>query len=480
MKTCRLLLFDLDGTLLRSDKTISPRTLKALRACREKGILLGVSTSRGEQNARSFVEELQPDIMIASGGALVRRDGEYLYLAEFSEEETKRMIAAARQICGDGCEITIDTLKAHYWNYKTDPKKQDQSWGDSIYTDFEDFGERSLKMCVEIFEEKQAGLLQAVLADCDCARFSDGYWYKFTRKTATKEQAILETCAACGIKPEEITAFGDDYADIGMLELCGKGIAMGNAIEEVRKRADLVIGSNDEDGIAAYLENMCYKNSRFQYLLFDLDGTLTDPKIGITSCVQYALRKFGIEEPDLDRLEPFIGPPLADSFREFYGFDEEKAAAAIVYYRERFSTIGLFENEIYPGVAQMLAHLRQEGKMLAVASSKPTVFVKKILAHFNIACYFDIIVGSELDGTRARKEEVVEEALRQLRQAAEIEDNDRIVMIGDRKFDIQGAKLSNLVSVGVSFGYALPGELEAAGADYIVNTVAELEELLNG
>lgn len=228
-------------------------------------------------------------------------------------------------------------------------------------------------------------------------------------------------------------------------------------------------------------------DDRFQYLLFDLDGTLTDPKLGITGCVQYALRRFGIEEPDLDKLEPFIGPPLADSFQEFYGFDEEKAAEAIVRYRERFSTIGLLENEIYPGIKEMLAHLKQAGKTLAVASSKPTVFVKKILQHFEIEQYFDIIVGSELDGTRARKEEVVEEALRQLYQIfgdvqkrSDKKDNDRIVMIGDRKFDIQGAKLFNLVSVGVTFGYALPGELEEAGADYIVDTVTELEELLNG
>ena len=476
MKPCKLLLFDLDGTLLRSDKTISSRTLTTLRLCRKKGILLGISTSRSEQNALSFIRELQPDILIVSGGALVKHGGEYLYRAEFSEEETKRMIEAARQVCGDDCEITIDTINAHYWNYETDPRKQDQSWGDSIFTDFMDFRECSLKMCVEIFDEKQARRLQGMLADCDCIRFSDGYWYKFTKKTATKERAILKICAVCGIKPEEIIAFGDDYADIGMLELCGKGIAMGNAIAEVKKKADLVIGSNDEDGIAAYLE----KNSQFQCLLFDLDGTLTDPKIGITSCVQYALRKFGIEEPNLDKLEPFIGPPLKDSFMEFYGMDEEQAREAIVYYRERFSTIGLFENEIYPGTETMLAHLKQAGKTLAVASSKPTVFVKKILAHFNIDCYFNVIVGSELDGTRARKEEVVEEALRQLRQAAEIKENDGIVMIGDRKFDIQGAKLSGLVSVGVSYGYALPGELEEAGADYIVDTVKELEELLNG
>ncbi len=111
-----------------------------------------------------------------------------------------------------------------------------------------------MKICVEIFDNSQAEQLKAILKDCDCIRFSDGYWYKFTKKTATKEKAVLEVCAACEITPEEITAFGDDYADTGMLELCGKGIAMGNAADEVKEKADLVIGSNDEDGIAVYLE----------------------------------------------------------------------------------------------------------------------------------------------------------------------------------------------------------------------------------
>ena len=256
MKKCKLLLFDLDGTLLRSDKTISQMTLKALRECREKGILIGVSTSRGEQNALSFIEKLQPDVLIASGGALVKYNGEYIYKAEFSKEETRQMIALAREVCGADCEITIDTIDSHYWNYKIDPKTQDHSWGDSIYTDFADFEESSLKMCVEIFEDSQAMHLSKLLDWCDCIRFSDGYWYKFTQKTATKEQAIKELCSVCRISPEEITAFGDDYADIGMLKLCGTGIAMGNAINEVREQADLVIGSNDEDGIAEYLATM--------------------------------------------------------------------------------------------------------------------------------------------------------------------------------------------------------------------------------
>ncbi len=253
MKTCRLLLFDLDGTLLRSDKTISQATREVLHGCREKGVLIGVVTSRGEQNALSFIEELQPELLIVSGGALVKYNGEYLYRAEFSKEETRQMIAAAREVCGEDCEITIDTPDSHYWNYRVDPKKQDHSWGDSIYTDFEDFEESSLKMCVQIFEDSQARQLQKLLQECDCIRFSDGYWYKFTKKAATKEKAIMEVCAVCGIDPEEIIAFGDDYADIGMLRLCGRGVAMGNAVTEVREAADLVIGGNDEDGIAEYL-----------------------------------------------------------------------------------------------------------------------------------------------------------------------------------------------------------------------------------
>ena len=258
MAFCRLLLFDLDGTLLCSDKTISKRTLDVLKKCREKGIWIGVSTSRSRQNIQSFLGELQPDILITSGGALVECNHQYIYQNGFSKEETKRMIDTARGVCGADCEITIDTINSHYWNYKTDPKKQDQSWGDSIYTDFKNFEEESLKMCVEIFDQKQAEQLQAQLKDCDCIRFSDGYWYKFTKKEVTKEKAIQNLCAVCGIQTEEIIAFGDDYADIGMLKLCGKGIAMGNAIDEVKVEADLVIGSNDKDGIAEYLERFLF------------------------------------------------------------------------------------------------------------------------------------------------------------------------------------------------------------------------------
>ncbi len=218
----------------------------------------------------------------------------------------------------------------------------------------------------------------------------------------------------------------------------------------------------------------------FQYCLFDLDGTLTDPREGITKSVQYALHHFGIEEPDLKKLEPFIGPPLKDSFMEFYGFTEEQAEEAMKFYRERFAPIGIYENEVFEGIPEMLRHLHQNGQKLAVASSKPIGFVRQILQHFEIDGYFDVIVGSELDGTRSTKEEVVEEALSQLGilELSGEERKNNCAMVGDRKFDIQGAKAYGLTGVGVSFGFAGEGELEEAGADIIVDTVTELEKLL--
>lgn len=214
-----------------------------------------------------------------------------------------------------------------------------------------------------------------------------------------------------------------------------------------------------------------------KYFLFDLDGTLTDPKVGITTCVQYALHSFGIEEQNLDRLEPFIGPPLRDSFMEFYGMDEEQAGKAIEKYRERFSETGLFENEIYPGAARMLKTLSEKGFRLAVASSKPTVFVERILEHFGIRQYFKVVVGSELDGRRADKEQVVQEALRQLFGQKPVQCQE-VYMIGDRRFDVEGARAMGVESIGVTYGYGGMEELKKARADYIVESVEELQELL--
>jgi len=214
-----------------------------------------------------------------------------------------------------------------------------------------------------------------------------------------------------------------------------------------------------------------------KYLLFDLDGTLTDPKVGICSCVQYALASFGIEEPDLDKLTPFIGPPLKDSFMEFYNMSEEQAEEAIKKYRKRFKDKGIFENRIYKGIPAMLRELSCGGMELAVASSKPTVFVRRILEHFHIAKYFKVVVGSELDGARSNKDQVVQEALRQLFMGKPVE-KDKVYMIGDRRFDVAGAHQAGVESIGVTYGYGGMAELKEAKSDYIVRSVEELRRLL--
>lgn len=214
-----------------------------------------------------------------------------------------------------------------------------------------------------------------------------------------------------------------------------------------------------------------------QYILFDLDGTLTDPKVGITTCVQYALKDQGIDEPDLDKLEPFIGPPLKDSFRDFYHLSEEDADRAVEKYRERFRDTGIFENELYGGIHDLLRTLKAGGMHLAVASSKPTVYVEQILKHFKIDKYFEAVVGSELDGRRVEKAQVIQEALHKLFGDKPIQ-YDQVYMVGDRKFDIEGARTFHIESVGVTYGYGSMEELKEAKADYIVRSVAELKKFL--
>lgn len=214
-----------------------------------------------------------------------------------------------------------------------------------------------------------------------------------------------------------------------------------------------------------------------QYILFDLDGTLTDPKMGITTCVQYALASFGIDEPDLDKLEPFIGPPLKESFQNFYNMSEEDADKAVEKYRERFNDTGIFENELYGGIHDLLRTLKAGGMHLAVASSKPTVYVERILKHFKIDKYFEVVVGSELDGTRTDKPQVIQEVLHQFFPNHQVR-YDEVYMVGDRKYDIQGAKTFRIESVGVTYGYGSMEELKEAKADYIVQSVAELKKFL--
>ena len=212
----------------------------------------------------------------------------------------------------------------------------------------------------------------------------------------------------------------------------------------------------------------------YRWLFFDLDGTLTDPGEGITRSVQYALRSFGIEVEDRTALYPFIGPPLADSFREFYGFGREDSLRAVEKYHEYFRRQGIFENRLYPGMDRLLENVSARGYGIAMATSKPAVFARRIAEHFGIARHFDFISGSGLDGTRTRKAEVIGEALRRLK----IDDPARALMIGDRRFDMEGAAALGLDSAGVLYGYGTPEEIAAAHPTYTAGSVAELERLL--
>ena len=215
----------------------------------------------------------------------------------------------------------------------------------------------------------------------------------------------------------------------------------------------------------------------YRYILFDLDGTLSDPKVGICTSFQYALSKMGIDEPDIDKLEPVIGPPLKDSFMGLYNLNEEEAEQAKTYYRERYSDVGKFENEIYPGIPELLRDLKKKGRVVALASSKLTPYCEEILEHFGIREYFDYVVGSLLDGSRDQKEDIINEAIREMFEGEE-PDYDEVVMIGDRKYDIEAALNVGITSIGVTYGYGSREELEEAGAGKIVNTVEGLRSLL--
>lgn len=210
-----------------------------------------------------------------------------------------------------------------------------------------------------------------------------------------------------------------------------------------------------------------------KYVLFDLDGTLTDPALGITNSIMHALSKMGREIPPRESLYCFIGPPLIPAFMSFLGMDEEEAKRALLYYREYFAERGLFENTPYEGIADVLAELKSRGYRLAVATSKPEVFATRIAEKFGLDTYFECICGATLDETRTKKADVIEYALGQLVAVAE-----ECIMIGDRHHDVDGAKTFGMKSIGVLWGYGSHGELTEAGADAIAEAVADVADLV--
>ncbi|MDO4297982.1 MAG: HAD family hydrolase [Lachnospiraceae bacterium] len=217
---------------------------------------------------------------------------------------------------------------------------------------------------------------------------------------------------------------------------------------------------------------------KYEYILWDLDGTLTESGEGIINSVLYALEKMGIHETDREKLAAFVGPPLLESFSVFYGMAPEKAKEAMGYYREYFVERGMFENKIYPGITEALARLGQAGYKLAVATSKPEVFAKKILEHFGLTQYFVMIGGSSLDEKRSGKAEVIRYVMEALNLDSPDGLHGRILMVGDRKHDVEGAAENGIPCAGVLYGYGSREELERAGAVMICDTAEELAKML--
>ena len=213
-----------------------------------------------------------------------------------------------------------------------------------------------------------------------------------------------------------------------------------------------------------------------EILFFDLDGTLTDSMLGITRAVQYALKHYGITVEDLKELQPFVGPPLHESFQEYFHFSEKDSHEAVFVFREYYNARGWMENRPYDGLVEMLKMLRDAGKTLIVATSKPESMAKQVLTHFHLADYFQFIGGASSDSLRVNKDDVI----RYVMESCKLTEADRpsIVMVGDRRHDILGAHKAGIEAVGVLYGYGSREELSLAGADWIAGTVKELGALL--
>lgn len=221
----------------------------------------------------------------------------------------------------------------------------------------------------------------------------------------------------------------------------------------------------------------------YKTILFDLDGTLSDPSIGITNSVMHALEHWNIKVAERSELYRFIGPPLMDSFQQFYGFTKEESREALEIYREYFGVKGLFENELYEGIEELLKELKARGKTIVLATSKPELYAKQILEHFGIDGYFDFIGGASMDEVRVAKADVIRYALESLgmvKAGEELSEDVKevTVMVGDRFHDIDGAKKNGLKSIGVLFGFGSREELENAGADHIAENMDDILKIV--
>ncbi len=212
----------------------------------------------------------------------------------------------------------------------------------------------------------------------------------------------------------------------------------------------------------------------FTAVLFDLDGTLTDPFRGIANSIRYALTRFGMYTDDVRTLKACIGPPLLVSFKKYFDLSERDARKAIVYYREYFSDKGMYENEVFPGIPRLLEDLAAEEVRMVCATSKPTLYARRILEHFHLNQFIEFVIGSNMDLSRTDKKQIVHDALEKLR----IRPHEKAIMVGDRGEDIEGARANSIDTIGVSYGYGSHEELRNAHPRYLVHSVVELGTLL--
>ena len=213
----------------------------------------------------------------------------------------------------------------------------------------------------------------------------------------------------------------------------------------------------------------------YNYILFDLDGTVSDTGEGIYNGVKYALEKYGITENNKTTLNNFIGPPLVDSFMKYYSFSKEKALQAVEYYREFYKSKGIYQNTLYNGISELIKTLKQQGKKVILATSKPQPFAEIILKQYDLLKFFDCVVGATFDDSLNYKSDVIRVAL----ENSGVTDKSMAIMIGDRHYDIEGAKENNIDSIGVIYGYGDLEELKNADANYIAENTQDILNIIN-
>ena len=256
MRNIKLIVLDLDGTLLKSDKTVSVVTIDALEQARRAGIKIAFASARSEKAMLPYISAVKPDAVISNGGALAKAGGVEVFNCQLPAESVRHIIKRCFALSDGNCEITIESDHGYFWNYKPDT---DLSYmGDNraavIYNDFRDFNYPAYKVTAEVEREQDARDIAAEIPDCETLSFRGEIWRRFARKAATKVNAIEHICGHFGVSRESAAAFGDDLNDLGMIEYCGMGVAMGNALPEVKAAARFVTGTNDEDGVARFIE----------------------------------------------------------------------------------------------------------------------------------------------------------------------------------------------------------------------------------